>query len=1491
MAHPPNIWEYEDRRASFRSRSFRTGASRNTFRRLAGEELQRRGVDPGAVQALAGPTAESRAAHQGRLFPDPALSGTSTGKRQLQMLKDIQQLIREGKGPEEAVRLAQERYVQPPAQAEEEGGGGGILGTLGRVAETAIGEVAAAPVRAVEFGARQVGIRPEGATDPDRPRPSGIVREGAAPAVGRFAERFLDPSSALGLQIVESPVGGAIPFVTELKATQRGLEEVGVSEDVSPLPRTRTFEEAFEGGAVNPITAAFGNDTEIEHAQLILEEAGLPRALAAQLIFDPLNLLPGVGFTHFKDLGRLLRAASRVSGASRRATIAAVRGNRVVTEAMSGARRLAAEEVGGGVRRELRPFIRMAKDEGLVDPQAIMRRAQEIAEAQGAQPIRFRRLTGRGAEQARRLTEPAAVPGTEPFTPSPKSERIRAQVAADGGEPPKLPPGPDAPTPPGGGPPLVPGGTVPSVAWWRVLENKFTFGDLPRQLVEAMSTIPALRPLIRVLTSPAALAGTDPAIRAAVTYQGLHVIQANELGVRLARTNRTWDDLVQRRVVRESGSPGQVRYSGLRSKDVAFGDLAQDIIANGNKFKRVPAALREWVLDQKKLIDELAAQYEDVTGEVLRLENDYWPRFGLNDEGNVIISSRIGAKQSPVKRRMFDIQADAIAQGVPYAGPLETPRLYGLAIQKMIRDKLLFKIAVEDKIVTTVSARLNKSITSLRTKINKMTKEGLDIKDVGEFQRLNKRLEQRVRARERIRTPVKRKGEVLFGDLGPAFASAKGQKAVLKTLKDIIGPGVVGGPGKGLRAATHASGVIRLLKTGLADVGHFFLQMITLLESPQKWGHAVGVALRSMADPQYYREFLERYPGVGDAVAHGVTVSKTEFTEVTERFAALRRIPGARQIANVLGTFPRGFEAGIGSSKIFKYEGLAHMSRVAGEGETELFRIGSYVNTKLGTTESLGLGLSATQRQIESAFVLYSPRYTRSIFGMIGWAFSKGIPARDAQRSIASLLAGGAATFYAVGTALGLSHDDLIDRLTPTNRGKFMSLPIGGNEYGVGTAYRSTLGFLGSLLREDNWDFDTWEEAALDNPLVRYLRSRSAPTTGTLMDFIEGEDFIGDKVSIEDFIDDPARLLDYAQNQFLPLNVEALFEARGTFWQKALAGGVETAGGRTFPRSAFVVFEEAQESEFQRLRALGEVPYTKYDSYEQLRAEDTPAADAIDNSAPVEGAKQRLEEGRRFRKPSRIELGFDKIDATREEQTAAQLLDDDRLNSHLVDAETWQDNLHDRQQIYFARREEIIENFELEFKDRESPPYSVNAAIEDFFAVNVDVYTDTQTGLIDWAGFFAARSQALAGLTSKQRSRVETYINKYDTPTVREFEKAQDSLRPFWDLSASLWNGIRERDPQFSSYETFDSYLLDKANELRTLGVQEELIGTRLSRFPFITSINSAISDLRERYRRAHSDVDALLVKWYGMVPIRLQGTSSSRPFREVSPTRGSFRE
>lgn len=314
------------RRDFFQPRVAPSGTFMDRVRpRMPGPPLTSMGFLPGAEESLMGEQ------------PRPSLLDEPEERTQQLLLRRVGTLMREGMEPQEAFETAQaelgpalEDLMPQPSRFER--GLGKVAGVVGE------GLSAAADV--------QVGLPLAPGVRADVS--AADVAEVAGPPAMRGMEeaekRVFGPAGALGLQVVESPAGeripGVGPAVSGLKQLQRGVEAAGVPEDVSPLPRTRTFEESFEGGIVRPELALIGDEDAQQRAQEVLEEAGLPRAIAAEIIFGPDNLLPGVGFVKLDDIVRL----GRLAGKGTKAAKNALRANPTFRRLL----RTASEEAGGG---------------------------------------------------------------------------------------------------------------------------------------------------------------------------------------------------------------------------------------------------------------------------------------------------------------------------------------------------------------------------------------------------------------------------------------------------------------------------------------------------------------------------------------------------------------------------------------------------------------------------------------------------------------------------------------------------------------------------------------------------------------------------------------------------------------------------------------------------------------------------------------------------------------------------------------------------------------------------------------------------------------------------------------------------------------------------------------------------------------------------------------------------------------------------------------
>lgn len=672
--------------------------------------------------------------------------------------------------------------------------------------------------------------------------------------------------------------------------------------------------------------------------------------------------------------------------------------------------------------------------------------------------------------------------------------------------------------------------------------------DILRQISEKLEGIPGVGSLIRAI-NPSAVARNNPALREAVGYRLLEQTQDANNSLRVARFAKS--------------NPFDIDDEGrllVGAKRIAFGDVAE----NPSQFPLLTPEQRQWIEDGWQYIDELADDFERVSGRSIRSEiarEHYWPRFVRNEGGGVSVRARVGARQSSARERIFEALEDGLERGVPYVNdPAQQIQLYGQALSKMTRDAIL-----EKRLVSSGLARRLASGRPLRNEIM----------------------------------------------LTEAFANKRfGTLVFEKKTADILRGPLTGGENRFLRAADMLAAVPRQLVTGLLDSGQFMIQGLTLLaNSPTQWARAVGVGLRTMVQPRFYARWLNNSAAARRAVEFGVDPGMpSEFFQAT---SLLGRIPGVGKLARAA---QRTFNSFLGAGRINMFDGFADAAKLAGEPDAELFRLARAVDSMLGVTSTKGLGVGATQRQVESAFGFFSPRYTRSILGTVSYMFGKGFTPKVVRKVMAKMLFGGAATYAGIVTAKGVAEgrsqaqieQDIITGLNPASGKKFLSIRIGDQWYGLGGAYRSHLAFLGSLADKDNWDFDSWDEAALNNPITRFMRSRTSPVTSTLVDFISGEDFLGRPVGIGAFAEDPKRFLDYVGQKLGPFPVQAALETFGSV-ESQVAGGVAEAGGlRVSPAS----FTDIADEIAKELNLKG--PYRNLEPYEKDDVEKDPRLQAAD---------------------------------------------------------------------------------------------------------------------------------------------------------------------------------------------------------------------------------------------------------------------------------------
>ncbi len=273
--------------------------------------------------------------------------------------------------------------------------------------------------------------------------------------------------------------------------------------------------------------------------------------------------------------------------------------------------------------------------------------------------------------------------------------------------------------------------------------------------------------------------------------------------------------------------------------------------------------------------------------------------------------------------------------------------------------------------------------------------------------------------------------------------------------------------------------------------------------------------------------------------------------------------------------------------------------------------------------------------------------------------------------------------------------------------------------------------------------------------------------------------------------------------------------------RNATSAGFQFAGFNPFPASRFELMQQARDAEFERRKRAGTLPRIVVDgrsrqpeNYGELREHNRAISNEIDASPSVVAAQQTLDESQSGRPQDDRDRFFDARERVLEEFRAEQTEDDRNIEAFFrsggesgVDPQRWRELQGDRLGDSFERREGIRDAFQIEFEREtgQAPKGSVNAAVEDYFAVDVEKFTDPVTRDIDPA-YYDARDRALADLAPGDRASALAVINKNRTPLQREFENLRRepfedgvSLDDYYDIPSEDRkgrDGWRRRNPQ-----------------------------------------------------------------------------------------------
>ena len=799
-----------------------------------------------------------------------------------------------------------------------------------------------------------------------------------------------------------------------------------------------------------------------------------------------------------------------------------------------------------------------------------------------------------------RVTEmPMLSTPPETTLPMPDNVNVSEDRVVRPPPPPKEPPPPE--------PPIIhPPQPAP------IEEGKLVMADLqPAQQVVDLYSKPdfwrrvANLPLVKKavgLFNPAAVA-KDPAQQAIILRVALKDEAAQKAQ---AVMSHVWEIGTQERVW------GKTDEMGLLTKEPFVGISIDDIRQNPGKYTRhMTAQQREWIkraeeIEQAKLnalkrneieINELS--FEDggrYAGR--RVMGKFNDSGELIESGRIGVSGRAGAKQAFEKTRIFKEASDGITAGFRYMNSDEALYYNTLGAYYKIADKqmaewVLTKVdwrttaAPETLVLQAEAARLrlrkaqqllgalNRAVRGERVPgntINSIASVYPDQADtlktlIPELQKPSpetaetvrildseakalisearmeyaQAVDKRARAREEaLRVKYEEASIAHPAFRGKIFTGAEA-KEIAETLRKGLQPQFI----EALGAVNKANAIGRFfMLAGDASPMAIQLQFLAFYR-PKAYVKTWAGFIRAMFDPEFqyryyanHRDLINRHPTL---ILSG---RGTEFTEFMGRGGLGKKLG---VIAKPLVPFQKAFEGSLDVAGIELAKSLDHLCTTP----ERTLDVDQFINEFRGMTSSARIGVSSTQRQVETAIIL-APRYNRAMAGYIFDIANGGLRGNLARQSLAQGFAGLAAMAIAVSIALGEDEDEIVEHFNPTSN-KFFTWDVMGVKIGLGGKVRSVLKTFGNMVRTGE----------VGQPALNFLKGNLAPGIRTALDLITGKNFLGEPTR-DNVIDFSKTIL----RNFMMIWTQNFLEEGGTLQEKAVIATAEFFGLRGYDISA-----------------------------------------------------------------------------------------------------------------------------------------------------------------------------------------------------------------------------------------------------------------------------------------------------------------------------------
>ena len=720
----------------------------------------------------------------------------------------------------------------------------------------------------------------------------------------------------------------------------------------------------------------------------------------------------------------------------------------------------------------------------------------------------------------------------------------------------------------------------------------------------------------------------------------------------------------------------------------------------------------------------------------------------------------------------------------------------------------------------------------------------------------------------------------MMGVPQPAFSGRLFEREVGESIMKMLGQQ---NTNQLLSVTSEVSSVIRLGSLTL-DWGFPLLQgAMIATNAPRTWIRSSFHSLKALALPKTRYDYLAKADSQEVIRLFGgrLQLGSNEFLEalqpgtisrrsgIIQRYAAKAPSIVRSTVEQTFGRAGASFDVFFDVARIEMAKGFMPAIK---SGQLGVAEVASHINKMSGVLSSRALGVSGTQRELESALLFLAPRWTRAVTGMVGMSLQGGWEGQQAFQALTKFFAGTTLLYVGLATALGKPIKlDPRDRADGGDGAEFMTVEMGGSHIGFGGKPISMARLL-FRMRSDPTN-------AMDHAF-RWYRGQGAPAMAIGSDIFTGETYLGDPLRSPEGTWDLSEVAKKEGTRMFPFWAQALIEDP-RLPDAGLAG--EMLGMRSWPLPAY----EKRDNLRDELTASLPISVLMPDQRKRMEQEgiDEPTWDIL---TPAQ--KLRVKQGR-----TGIPAIDDRIAELERAEARAEEDAEKRGEVHITQYfDSVEDNIADLEDTAMKGQRAVLAS---EGSPREFLKQVMRPALTTYAGINGNIF--------DKEGFNAraikeldeGRERAIRGgkfVSEAEQARMEyiqlvvgndELVNDIGDYNFKEAEKIRQRLESKYGVDVmrdveeafqnnknmpSLYrNWIDDREKITPYWELKENYLarvpgartisdlLDQA-EIRVDYAQKE----RLKRHPAILRMNSYVRKQRQMMRMRSPEVDALLYFW-----------------------------